>query len=132
MAPLFAAVNEGSVGNPIHAAYVRHMLRTAADKAKIEKRVSPSGLKATYGARTAERSQRIVAHLAAHIDEAAFGSRYPIAYEKWRSAFDVYELGPVLHATRIGHDAREAFLEFANDLVRRYGRSTPHHVKRHR
>ena len=121
VAPLFAGVNEGSVGNPIHAAYVRHMLRNAADQADIDKRVGPSRLKATYEARTAERSSRIVAHLAAYIDEATFGSRHPIAHQKWRTAFDLYELDPVLHATRIGHDTREAILEFANDLIREHG-----------
>lgn len=121
MAPLFAGVNRGSIGNPIHDAYVREMLREAADKAGIDKRVTPSGLKKTHEQRTAERSSRIVSHLAAHIDEATFASRYPIAYEKWRSAFDLYEVGPVLHATRIGHDAREAMLEFANDLIREHG-----------
>ena len=77
VAPLFAGVNEGSVGNAIHAAYVRHMLRNAADQADIDKRVGPSSLKATHEARTAERSS-------------------------------LYELDPVLHATRIGHDTREA------------------------
>jgi hypothetical protein len=117
MAPLFATVNEPTKGNPVHDAYVRAMLHEAADKAGIEKRVTPSGLKKTYEQRTAERSSRIVSHLAAHIDEATFASRYPVAYEKWRSAFDLYEVGPVQQATRIGHDCREAILEFANDLI---------------
>jgi hypothetical protein len=120
IAPLFGGVNEGSVGNPVHSAYVRQMLRTAADRADIDKRVGPSSLKATYEARTAERSSRIVAQLAAYIDEATFGSRHPIAHQKWRTAFDLFELDPALHATRIGHDVREALLEFANDLVREH------------
>lgn len=118
MAPLFAGINKGSIGNPLHSAYVREMLREAADKIGIDKRISPSGLKKTCEQRTAERSDRIVSYMAAHIDEAAFASRYPIAYEKWRSAFDLYELAPVAQATRIGHDCREAILEFANDLIR--------------
>ena len=121
IAPLFAGVNKGSIGNPVHDAYVREMLREAADKLSIDKRITPQGLKKTYEHNTAERSARIVSNLAAHIDEAAFGSRYPIAYEKWRTAFDLYELGPVVHATRIGHDCREAILEFANYLIRLYG-----------
>jgi hypothetical protein len=121
MAPLFATVNEPTKGNPIHGAYVREVLREASDKAAIEKRVTPSGLKKTYEQRTAERSSRIVSHLSAHIDEAAFASRYPVAYEKWRDAFDLYELAPHRHATRIGHDCREAILEFANDLIRTHG-----------
>ena len=48
------------------------------------------------------------------------GAWHPIAHQKWRTAFDLYELDPVLHATRIGHDTREAILEFANDLVREH------------
>jgi hypothetical protein len=94
------------------------MFRQTADKLGIDKRISPQGLKKTYEHRTAERSARIVSHLAAHIDEAAFASRYPVAYEKWRSAFDLYELAPVLHATRIGHDCRDAVNSFAADLRR--------------
>jgi hypothetical protein len=126
MAPLFAGVNQGSVGNPIHDAYVREMLREASDKAGIDKRVTPSGLKKTYEQRAADRSSRIVSQLAAHIDEATFASRHPIAYEKWRSAFDLYELDAVLHATRIGHDCREAILEFANALVRAHSVDVDH------
>jgi hypothetical protein len=117
-APLFAGVNKGSIGNQLHSAYVREMLREAADKLGLDKRISPSGLKKTYEQRTAERSDRIVAHFAAHIDEAAFASRYPVAYEKWRDAFDLYELDAERHATRIGHDCRDAINAFAADLVR--------------
>jgi hypothetical protein len=121
MAPLFAGVNKGSIGNPVHSAYVREMLRETADKIGVDKCISPSGLKKTYEQRTAERSDRIVAQMAAHIDEAAFGSRYPVAYEKWRDAIDLYELGPERHATRIGHDCREAISAFASDLIRLHG-----------
>jgi hypothetical protein len=116
MAPLFASVSAGSMGNRLWAAYVRDMLAKTADKAGIEKRVTPSGLVKTYQQRTAERSQRMVSQLVAHIDEATFASRYPLAYEKWRMAFDLYELAPE-QATRIGHDCREAILEFANSLL---------------
>jgi hypothetical protein len=121
LAPFFCTVNAPTAGNPVHKAYVREMTGEAADRAGIDKRVSPSGLKKTYEHRTAERSSRIVAHLAAHIDEATFSTRYPVAYEKWRSAFDLYELAPVQQATRIGHDCREAILEFANDLIHLHG-----------
>lgn len=117
-APLFAAVNKGSIGNPIHSAYVREMLREAAEKLRFDKRISPQGLKKTYELRAAERSARIDAQLTEHIDEAAFAGRYPVAYEKWRDAFDLYELGPERHATRIGHDCRDAINAFAADLVR--------------
>src|SRR5687768_4367063 len=41
-APLFGGVNEGSVGNPVHSAYVRKMLHMAADEADIDTRVGPS------------------------------------------------------------------------------------------
>jgi hypothetical protein len=121
MAKLFGGVSEGSIGNPMWDPYIREMLHDASDKAGIEKRVTPSGLVQTYRQRTAERSQRIVGQLVAHVDETTFGARYPVAYEKWRMAFDLYEIGAEQHATRIGHDCREAILEFANSLVAIHG-----------
>lgn len=42
--PLFCTLD----GDPIHAQYVRIMLRRAADKAGIDKRVHPHGLRHTY------------------------------------------------------------------------------------
>jgi hypothetical protein len=117
MAPLFPTLMEGQRGKPLRGVYVRQMLADAAAKAGIEKRVTPSGLKKTYEVSVAERTSRLVAHMAAHIDEPAFGTRYPLAYEKWRAAFDLFEIGAERNAARIGIDCRGAATAFVIELA---------------
>jgi hypothetical protein len=124
LAPLFPAVSKGSVGNAINTAYVREMLREQARKLRIEKRVTAEGLRRTYEAQLADRSTGINSRIGAYVDEEAFRLLYPRAYEKWRDALDFFVVNPERHATRIGHDCREALAAFSDDLVRVHAPNT--------
>jgi hypothetical protein len=53
-----------------------------------------------------------------YIDSADFAVRHPVAHEKFRVATRYASEDPRGHATRIGHDCREALQAFAEDLVR--------------
>ena len=46
--PLFCVISRPSVGQPMHAAYVRNLLKELAAKAGIERRVHPHGLRHTH------------------------------------------------------------------------------------
>ena len=117
LAPMFPAVSKGSIGNPLNTAYVREMLREQARKLRIEKRVTAEGLRRTYEAQQADRSTGINSRIGAYVDEEAFRRDYPAAYEKWRDALDFFVVNPERHATRIGHDCREALMLFADEMV---------------
>ena len=104
MAPLFPAVNKGSAGNPVHPAYIRTAVREHAIRAGIQRRVSPESLRKTYEALVDRTFDRRIHDF---IDEDAFRIRHPDAYDKWRVALD-FLVNPQRHATRIGHDCREA------------------------
>jgi hypothetical protein len=56
-----------------------------------------------------------------YISSADFGTRHPIAHEKFRVATRYASEDPLGHATRIGHDSREALQAFAEDLVSERG-----------
>jgi hypothetical protein len=120
IAPLFPTFMAGEEGNKLRTEYVREALRRAARAAKIEKRVTPEGLRKTHEVAIAERASRLVAHMAAHIDEPTFGTRYPKAYERWRDAFDLFEVGGERNAARIGIDCRSAATRFTSELAARY------------
>ena len=56
--PLFCTVSEGStraVGRPLNSAYLRQLLPKLAERAGIEKRVHPHGLRHTHAAELIER-----------------------------------------------------------------------------
>ena len=117
MAPLFPAVNQGSAGNPVHPAYIRTAVREHALRAGIQRRVSPESLRKTYEALVDRTFDRRIHDF---IDEDAFRIGHPDAYDKWRDALD-FLVNPERHATRIGHDCREASIKFTNDIVRTSG-----------
>ncbi|MBS1886807.1 MAG: hypothetical protein JSU06_06425 [Actinobacteria bacterium] len=56
-----------------------------------------------------------------YIDSADFATRHPTAREKFRVATRYASEDPEGHATRIGHDCREALHAFAEDFVRERG-----------
>ncbi len=118
LAPMFVAISKGSIGNPLHTAYIREMLRDQARKLRIPYRVTAEGLRLTYEARLADRSTGINSRIGRYIDEDTIRSRYPRSYEKWRDAFDFFVVDPERHGTRIGHDCREALVFFSDDLAR--------------
>jgi hypothetical protein len=53
-----------------------------------------------------------------YIDSSDFAARHPGASEKFRVAARYASEDPQAHATRIGHDCREALQAFADDLAR--------------
>jgi hypothetical protein len=121
LAPLFHSISQPDPGNRLYPAYIRECVRDAAKRAGIEKRVSTETLRKTWEQQVKERSGLIVSHMAGHLDEAGFGSRYPVAYEHWRAAFDLYQLNAERHAGRVGHECRDAISAFAAALAARYG-----------
>jgi integrase len=46
--PLFCVISRPSIGKPMHAAYVRNLLKELAARAGIERRVHPHGLRHTH------------------------------------------------------------------------------------
>jgi hypothetical protein len=62
-----------------------------------------------------------VSEVEAYVNDDAFRRRYPDAYERWRDAYDLYMVNPERHASRIGHDCREAMMLFASDFAARHG-----------
>lgn len=121
LAPMFPAVSKGSIGNPLNTAYVREMLRDQARKLQIPYRVTGEGLRRTYEARLADRSVGINNRIGRYVDEERIRASYPGAYEKWRDALDLFVVDPRRHATRIGHECREALMLFSDILARDVG-----------
>jgi len=54
-APLFCVISRPTVGEPLASSYVRELLHKLADKAGIEKRCHPHGLRHSYASNLAER-----------------------------------------------------------------------------
>jgi site-specific recombinase XerD len=46
--PIFCVISKPTIGQPMHAAYVRNMLKETGERAGIEKRVHPHGLRHTH------------------------------------------------------------------------------------
>ncbi len=46
--PVFCVISKPTIGKPMHAAYVRNMVKDAAARAGIDKRVHPHGLRHTH------------------------------------------------------------------------------------
>lgn len=61
----------------------------------------------------------------AYIDSDDFRARHSAAYAKWKQAADYLATDPVEHATRIGHDCREALAVFASTLLEQHGVTDP-------
>jgi hypothetical protein len=121
MAPLFCGVQAHVLGRPMEPSTVRNVLRGRAERAGIDRRVSPEGLRKSGRAHSVGRAMAVEGRIEAYLDEVAFKTGYPAAYDKWRDAQDLYVLGPERHGTRIGHDCREALMLFADTLAEREG-----------
>ena len=118
--PLLCTIVEDRRGHPITAASIRNTLRGYADKAGIETRVTPEGLRLTHTAHRKERSE-IATRLEEHLNSERFRLRYPDASASWRSALELVQLDAEHQATKIGHDCREALKYFANGVCARWG-----------
>jgi Phage integrase family len=119
-APLFCTTSGGLFG-PMYDSGVRAVLARKARKAGIDKRVSAEGLRRSGEAHRARPRDHVEGRIEAYVNEEEFGFRYPAAYETWRSALEFYRVNPTRHATRIGHDCREALLLFSNSLIESRG-----------
>jgi len=77
-----------------------------------------------------EPLERVETTVESYIEGAGFRARHPDAYAKWRQAHDYLAADPVEHATRIGHDCREAIRDFAASLAAAHGveSSKSHHT----
>jgi hypothetical protein len=124
-APFFCTTETGRSGNRIPTAYIRVVLHKHGDKAGIEKRVTPEGLRLTRRTQLAQRAAGLEGQLEAYVDEDAFGARYERAYEKFLESAEFLEASPERHATRVGLCCREAVHAFADELGRIYGANFP-------
>jgi hypothetical protein len=115
--PWFCLVKENP-GRPITEwSTVRASMRRRAKRVGIEARVTPEGLRLS-GER--HLRSRAPGALESHLDEDWLRERHPDAYAKWRDAQALFFLDPKRHATRIGHDCREAMILFASALSARH------------
>lgn len=117
---MFCSVGHPS-GRPVKPNALSRAITARAKRAGIEKRVTPEGLRKSGREHGVARTFSVEGQIEAYVDEAVFGSRYPDAYRKWRDALDLYAVNPERHATRIGHDCREALADFARALARHHG-----------
>jgi hypothetical protein len=122
IAPFFCTHAAGQEGARIYEGYLNRMLRRAAEKADIDKRVSPLVLRATYKKELEARHAQALVHGAlTYLDERRFRAEYPRAYERWLVAVTLFEENAELHADRIGDECRKALAEYANEVVRAFG-----------
>jgi hypothetical protein len=91
-----------------------------ARHAGIDKRVTPEGLR-NSGRVSLPAGPGARAVLVPDADLTGFRERYPAAARKWEDAAHLFVANPRRHATRIGHDCREALLFFADEVARRHG-----------
>jgi hypothetical protein len=113
-APLFCTLAADAKGRRLHTSYVRELLSDKALSLGIDRRVTAEGLRRSGREHRARSQGRLEAQIGQYLDEESFRLRYPDAYEKWQSALDLFAVNPERHATRIGHDCREALLSFVD------------------
>jgi hypothetical protein len=101
------------------------MLSRKARNLQIDKRVAPEGLRKSWAQHQAAAPAGVERQIEAYVDDHLFRVRYPLAHAKWRDAHDLYLLDAERHATRIGHDCREATLAFAAELARLHLTTAP-------
>lgn len=116
-APLFCTITAGTQGRRLHTSYIRELLKAKATSLGIDRRVTPEGLRRSGKDHREHARRRIDAQVGQYLDEASFRLRHPDAYERWQSALDLFEAHPQRHATRIGHDCREALVSFADTAL---------------
>ena len=135
MSPWFCATGDDPM-KPMDSSGFRQCLARHRDRAGIAKRVTPEGLRISgidqtngqryIGARFRSNTGHLTftgAHVgverevADHMRRGSFPKRYPLALEKWLGAQALYEDDPIEHASRIGHDCREAMILFADELL---------------
>jgi hypothetical protein len=115
-APIFCAVNENR-GGAMRTQNVRTMLDPLRQRAGIQKRVKPEGLRASRAKHRQNETGRFEATIVEYVNAEAFRRRYRVAYQKWVDAHQMLETAPDRLAPSIGHLCREAIIEFSDQLV---------------
>jgi hypothetical protein len=117
-APLFCTIAANADGNRLHTAYLRDFLKDRAMSLGIDRRVTAEGLRRSGTEHRARVHRSVNARMGSYLDEERFGRGFPDAHEKWQSAFDLLATHPERHATRIGHECREALQSFVDAALR--------------
>ncbi len=118
-APLFCTINENR-GGSMRTQNVRTMLDPLRERARIQKRVKPEGLRASRVNHRQNETGRFEATIVEYITAEAFRRRYRVAHQKWVDAHQMLETAPDRLAPSIGHLCREAIIEFSDQLAREY------------
>lgn len=69
----------------------------------------------------AEPLERVEDESVRYLDTSGFRERHREAYDKWKQAAVLRDEDPMAHASRVGHDCREAMMAFASSLAARHG-----------
>jgi hypothetical protein len=126
LTPFFCTHAAGQAGNKMYEGYLNVMLRRAAKKAGIQKRVSPLVLRATFiEEREAARASALGSTAVAYIDDYRFRESYPRTYERWLLAVALFEDDPEKHADRIGDECRKSLAEYADELAETFEVEVP-------
>lgn len=120
-APLFVTLRGPGVGNRVTSTDVRRWLNDLRDHARIQKRVSPEGLRASRALHRQNETGRFESMIVAYISAPGFRRTYPLAYQKWLDAHQLLETSPRRHAGTIGHLCREAVIEFSEQIAHENG-----------
>jgi hypothetical protein len=72
-----------------------------------------------------EPLERMAEDVQTYLDSDDFRTRHSAAYAKWKQAADYLATDPTEHATRIGHDCREALSVFASRLLAQHEVTNP-------
>jgi hypothetical protein len=118
---LFCAATAGPSGRPLGASHIRSKLAHKGNVLQLHSRVTLEGLRASGKRHPHAEDLGVGAQVFARVDSEGFPTRYEAAYAKWADADALFQLDPVRHATRIGHDCREALDLFAEQLLRLHG-----------
>lgn len=113
--PLFCTVSGAYKGSQLGSPYVRTMLVKTAQKAGIEKRVTPEGIRRSGAAFHDREAHEMVREMAAYIDDDGFRAHFADAHAKWSAAHAL--LLSRSDATTIGYHCREAMQAFALSLA---------------
>jgi hypothetical protein len=116
MDPLFCTVTSPT-GKPISPNGIRQALSERGKRLRINRRVTPEGIRRSHMHHRESESGRFEASVAQYVNAEAFRKEYATAYEKWADAHDFLERAPDRNATVIGHLCREAINEFSDQLA---------------
>jgi hypothetical protein len=116
-APLFCTISHDAKGHRIFPSVIREWLTKRAADVGIDRRVNTDALRLSGIAHRARRADSLESSIGTYIDDARFVRRHREAYDRLQSAIDLYSVHPERHATRIGHECREAMQLFANTLA---------------